>query len=447
MTHTLGKPQGLLHADTLIEARWIVPVEPAHTVLENHALIIRNGCIHDLLPANEAVLRYLPAERVQLPHHILLPGLVNLHTHAAMSLMRGFADDLPLMQWLQDHIWPAESRHVSPQFVRDGTLLAAAEMLKGGITCCNDMYFYPEAAIEAFLETGIRATVGITTIEFPTRYASDADDYLAKGLSARDRFRDEPRINFTLAPHAPYTVTDKTFEKIGILSAQLELPIHIHIHETRQEIEDSLKIHGIRPLARLERLGLLGPDLIAVHAVHLNADELDGLARHGSHLAHCPTANMKLASGIAPMTAVQAKGISFGLGTDGAASNNRLDIFQEMRHAALLGKATSGDATALNAHDMLKAATLGGARALGLDRQIGSLITGKQADLCAVKLDDWITTPCFDPVSHLIYVLGREHVSDVWVAGKHLVNSAQLTTIDPGKLIALSRLWQNTLGS
>jgi len=336
-----------LPVDTLIEARWIIPVEPAGIVLENHSLVIKGENILDLLPSGEAAQRYLPRKRISLPDHAVIPGLVNLHTHAAMNLMRGFADDLPLMRWLEDKIWPTEAQYVSPAFVRDGSLLAAAEMLRGGITCCSDMYFFPEAAAEAFLEAGIRAAIGMTTIEFPTAYASDAGDYLAKGLAARDRFRDESLLSFTLAPHAPYTVADKTLERIGTLSAQLDLPIHIHIHETRQEIQDSLKIHGMRPLARLDLIGLISPDLIAVHAVHLEPDEITLLARHGSHIAHCPTSNMKLASGIPPIANILKKGGNIGLGTDGAASNNRLDMFQEMRHAALLGKVSSGDAAAL----------------------------------------------------------------------------------------------------
>ncbi|GAB2180705.1 TRZ/ATZ family hydrolase [Denitratisoma sp. agr-D3] len=433
--------------DTLIEARWIIPVEPTATVLENHALVIQEGRILDLLPAMDASRRYLPRQKTVLPEHILLPGLVNLHAHAAMNLMRGYADDLPLMQWLQDRIWPAEARHVSPQFVHDGTLLAAAEMLRGGITCCSDMYFFPEAAAEAFLEAGLRAVIGITTLEFPTAYGSDADDYLAKGLAARDRFRQEPLLGFTLAPHAPYTVSDRTFERIATLAAQLELPIHIHVHETRQEIEDSLKAHGIRPLARLARLGLLSPDLIAVHAVHLDAEEIALLARHGSHIAHCPTSNMKLASGIAPIAAAVAAGVSVGLGSDGAASNNRLDLFQEMRHAALLGKVSSGDAAALNAHQVLRMATLAGAEALGLADTIGSLMPGKSADLCAVKVDEWLHQPCFDAASHLVYVLGRDQVSHVWIDGNLRVNNTQIVDISPSRLPALCRLWQNTFSS
>jgi 5-methylthioadenosine/S-adenosylhomocysteine deaminase len=362
-----------------------------------------------------------------------------------MNLLRGYADDLPLMRWLQDKIWPAEGKYVSPQFVRDGTLLAAAEMLRGGVTCCSDMYFYPEAAAEAFLEAGMRAALGIVTLDFPTSYASDASDYLAKGLAARDRFRNEALLNFTLAPHAPYTVSDPTFERVATLSAQLSLPIHVHIHETKQEIEDSLKAHGVRPIARLERLGLVGPDLIAVHAVHLEPEEIALLSRNGSHIAHCPTSNMKLGSGICPVAAAIQQGVPVGLGTDGAASNNRLDMFSEMRQAALLGKAATLDPSVLDTHTVLRMATLNGAQALGLGDMIGSLLPGKQADLCAVKLDDWIMQPCFDAASHLVYVSGREQVSHVWVGGKLRVDNTQLAELEAFKLLGICRLWQNKL--
>lgn len=433
--------------DLLIQARWIIPIEPHGTVLENHALAVSNGVIVALLPATDAEIRFQARQRVDLADHVLIPGLVNLHTHAAMSLLRGYADDLPLMEWLQNKIWPAEGKHVSPQFVRDGTLLAAAEMLRGGTTCCSDMYFYPEAAAEAFLEAGMRAALGITTIDFPTSYASDASDYLAKGLAARDRFRNERLLSFTLAPHAPYTVSDATLERIGVLSAQLNLPIHIHLHETNQEIADSLKIHGIRPLARIERIGLVGPDLIAVHAVHLEPDEISSLAQHGSSMAHCPISNMKLASGISPVTAALKHGIPVGLGTDGAASNNRLDMFNEMRQAALLAKVATQDPSVLDAHTVLRMATLNGAQALGLGNMIGSLTPGKQADLCAVKLDDWIMQPCFDPASHLVYVTGREQVSHVWVSGELRVDNTHITSPEPAKLLGICRLWQNNLVS
>ncbi|MRR49678.1 MAG: TRZ/ATZ family hydrolase [Rhodocyclaceae bacterium] len=433
--------------DELITARWIVPVEPANVILENHALAVDRGRILALLPVAEATQRFQARLTTALDQHLLTPGFVNLHTHAAMALFRGFADDLPLMRWLQEHIWPAEGKLVSPEFVRDGTLLASAEMLKGGITCFNDMYFYPEAAAEAASQLGIRAALGILAIEFPTRYAADADDYLRKGLAIRDSLLDNPLISFCLAPHAPYTVANGTFERVVTLAAQLDLPIHIHVHETCDEIDSSLVQHGVRPLERLHRLGVVGPNLIAVHAVHLESEEIRLLAEHGATVAHCPTSNMKLASGIAPVAHMAAKGLRVGLGTDGAASNNRLDLFHEMRHAALLAKVSSGDATALDAHSVLRMATLYGATALGLEGKIGSLEAGKAADLCATRLDSWEIQPCFDPVSHLIHAAGREHVTDVWVNGKKVVNQGNVISLNEFKLLDSLRIWQNKIPS
>ncbi len=438
-------PTAPAEIDLLIEPRWIIPIEPAGVVLEDHAVAVSAGRIAALLPAAEARLRFRPRQTVSLPGQVLLPGLVNLHTHAAMTLLRGYADDLPLMRWLNERIWPAEGKHISPAFVRDGTLLAAAEMLRGGVTCFNDMYFFPEAAAEAALRVGIRAALGITVIEFPTAYAADADDYLAKGLACRDALRDEPLLSFCLAPHAPYTVSDRSFERIATLAAQLDLPIHIHVHETRAEVDEGLRQHGQRPLERLNRLGLLGPNLIAVHAVHLDPAEIDLLAAHGCTAAHCPTSNMKLASGIAPVADLVARGVAVGLGTDGAASNNRLDLFREMRHAALLAKVASLDAAAVDAHTALRMATLGGAAALGLGHRIGSIVPGKEADLCAVRLDDWTDRPCFDPASHLVYVAGRDHVSHVWVAGNPRLVDAQPVGIGPAELLGIAALWQNAL--
>jgi len=433
--------------DQLVDARWIVPVEPAGTVLEHHSLAIHDGRILALLPTDAARKHFVPRQHIALSDHLLMPGFVNLHTHAAMTLLRGYADDMALMRWLQERIWPAESRHVSTDFVRDGTLLACWEMLRGGITCFNDMYFFPAAAAEAALSAGIRAALGITVFEFPSAYGSDAEDYLAKGLATRDALRDESLISFCLAPHAPYTVADKTFERVAMLAGQLDLPIHIHVHETGDEIAGSLKEHGVRPLERLRRLGLLGPGLIAVHAVHLEAAEIDLLAKHGCHVAHCPTSNMKLASGLAPVGQMLERGIGIGLGSDGAASNNRLDLMQEMRHAALLAKLDSGDASCLPAHQALRMATLDGARALGLDGQIGSLQPGKSADLCALNLGDWSLQPCFDPVSHLVYTAGREQITHVWVAGKLRIKDTNPVDSMVPDLIRSTVLWQNALSN
>ena len=430
--------------DLLIDARWIATVE-SDAVLTNHAVAVDKGRILAILPSGEARARFAPGKHVNLPDHILIPGLINLHTHAAMTLMRGLADDLPLMDWLQKHIWPAEAAHVSPQFVYDGTRLACAEMLKGGITCFNDMYFYPEAAAAAASEAGMRAMLGIIALEFPTPYASDADDYLNKGLAVRETWLNDPLIGFCLAPHAPYTVADSTFDRILTLSEQLNLPVHCHIHETRQEIEESLKQHQRRPLERLRQLGQLGPNFIGVHAVHLDDDDLQLLASTGCSIAHCPTSNLKLASGFAPVARMRQLGINVGLGTEGAASNNRLDLFGEMRLASLLAKGLTGDASALPASEILRMATLNAANALGLGKEIGSISPGKWADLCAVDLSALETRPCFDPLSHLVNVAGRECVSHVWVAGKCCVDHKTLLRDDQNSLESAVALWQNAL--
>lgn len=429
--------------DLLIEARWIIPVEPAGVVLEHHAVAVSNGRIIDVLPAEDARQRYAPGELRTLDDHVLIPGLVNAHSHAAMNLLRGYADDLPLMRWLSERIWPAEQEHVSHDFVRDGTALACAEMLRGGVTCFNDMYFFPDAAAEAAIDLGMRAVLGIVVIEFPSAWASDADQYISRGLAVRDHYKSHPLIHFTLSPHAPYTVCDATFERIRTLAEQLDLPVHIHVHETQSEIEQSIAQHGIRPLERLRRLGLIGPGLIAVHAVHLNGDEIALLAREGSSVAHCPTSNMKLASGAAPAAALVSAGVNLSLGSDGAASNNRLDLFQEMRQAGLLAKLTTGDAAALPAVQLLHMATLGGARALGLEHLIGSIRPGKSADLCAVAFDAVETCPRYAPLSHIVYAAGREHVSEVWVAGQTRVCRGILLHPHNNELKARGRLWQN----
>ena len=387
------------------------------------------------------------AERVELPNHALIPGLVNLHTHASMTLMRGLADDLALMDWLKDHVWPAEAKHVSPEFVYDGTLLACAEMLKGGVTCFNEMYFFPESAARAALDAGMRAALGIIAFEFPTPYAADANDYIAKGLATRDEFKEEPLLSFCMAPHAPYTVSDKTFGRILTIAEELDLPIHTHLHETLHEIEDGLAQHKARPLERLRGLGVLGPRLIAAHAVHMTGQEMDALAKHGASVAHCPSSNLKLASGLAPVAAMLERGINVGIGTDGAASNNRLDVLEETRLAALLAKAVAGDAQAMPAHQALAAATLNGARALGLEASIGSLVPGKYADLCAISFEDPELSPCYDPVSHLVYSAGRGQVSHVWVAGEARVAQGKLLGFENRGLNNRILLWQNKLAA
>ena len=435
--------------NSLLSPRWVVPVEPAGAVLEDHCVALRDGAIEAVLPRAEAVARFPAYARIELHEHALIPGLVNAHTHAAMSLMRGLADDLPLMRWLEEHIWPAETKHVSPEFVKDGSLLACAEMLRGGVTCFNDMYFFPAATLEAALEAGMRVSLGMIVFDFASAYGSDPDDYLAKGLALRDRWREHPLVSFCLAPHSPYSVSDDSFRKIAALAGEVDVPVHIHLHETTDEIARSLAEHGVRPLERLQRLGLLGPGLIAVHAVHLSEAEIAMLAQHGASVVHCPSSNLKLASGFAPVARMAAAGINVAIGTDGAASNNRLDMFEEMRLAALLAKAVAGDAEAMPAHAALRAATLGGAAALGLQARIGSIAPGKAADLAAVRLSGPELLPCYDPISHLVYAAGRQHVSDVWVAGRHLLRGGEFVDLTPRSpfkdLDSRSKMWQNSL--
>jgi len=408
-------------------------------------VVIDGERIVSVLPVTDASAQYPEAKRILLQDHALIPGLINLHTHAAMALMRGMADDLALMDWLQNHIWPAEARTVSDEFAYDGTLLACAEMLRGGITCFNDMYFFPEAAARAALRTGMRAALGIIAVEFRSAYAADAQDYLTKGIALRDTLREEPLLSFCLAPHAPFTVSDATFAQIAIYAGELDLPVHIHLHETAQEIRDSITAHGVRPVERLERLGLLGPGLIAVHGVHLNTAEIDLLAHHGCSVAHCPSSNLKLGSGIAPVAALLKAGVNLGFGTDGAASNNRLDLFSEMRLAALLAKGAGEDPQIMPAHRALEAATLGGARALGLQDRVGSITPGKFADLTAVNLSSVELAPCYDPVSHLVYAAGREHVTDVWVGGVRRVANGALVDFDETMLHTRANQWKNRL--
>jgi 5-methylthioadenosine/S-adenosylhomocysteine deaminase len=434
----------MIDVDTLLHCRWVVPVVPRGLVLENHAVAIDGGKIVAVLPGEVAAGRYRGREVVHLARHALTPGLVNAHTHAAMTLLRGVGDDLPLMRWLAQRIWPLEKALVSPEFVYDGGRLAALEMLRSGTTCASDMYFYPEASVRAFRALGMRFVAGIIAIEFPTAYAADAEDYLRKGLAARDDFRNDSLVSFTLAPHAPYTVSDTTLQRIAMLADELDLPIHTHVHETDDEIRQSVDQHGCRPMARLDRLGLVSERLIAVHAVHLDDAEIGLLADRGASIAHCPASNLKLGSGIAPIARAAAAGVNLALGTDGAASNNRVDMLSELRLAALLAKGAAGDASVLPAPDVLDAATLGGARALGLQRQIGSIEPGKEADLVAFDLALPETQPLYDVISHLVYSAGREQVSEVWVGGQRVVEARQVLLASAhADLMPNVAAWQN----
>ena len=431
--------------DTLIHARWVVPVEPDGTVHEHHAVAVRDGRVLALLPGHEADTRYQASETVRLDAHVLIPGLVNAHTHAAMSLFRGLADDLPLMDWLQHHVWPAETRWVNPEFVRDGTELAIIEMLKGGTTCFSDMYFFPEDTARICLAAGMRAVVGLILIDFPTAYAQTPDEYLKKAVALHDDLRAAELVATAFAPHAPYTVSDAPFGRLRTLNDELNLPLHTHVHETAHEVAEAVRATGKRPLARLAELGLLQPNLVAVHMTQLEQAEIARLAECGAHVVHCPESNLKLASGFCPVHELLRAGVNVALGTDGAASNNDLDMLGEMRTAALLAKGVAGDATAVPAHTALRMATLNGARAFGLDDRIGSIEPGKSADLAAIDLSAVPTQPVYDPVSHLVYAAGRDQVTDVWVHGRRLLSGRALTTLDADAVLARVQAWRDRI--
>jgi len=426
----------------ILTPRWLIPVEPKATILEAHSVVIDNGRIAAVLATALARAQFPHASERLLPDHVLIPGLVNLHTHAAMTLMRGLADDTPLMTWLNDHIWPAEGKHLSEEYVFDGTELAAAEMIRAGTTCFADMYFYHDVAARAARKAGMRAALGGAIIEFPTPYAADAEAYIAKCLAPRDEFSNDSRLKLMLAPHAPYTVSDKTFARILTIAQEADYPVMMHIHETAGELAQGEGEYGCRPIERLERLGMLGPNLIAVHCVHLSPQEIELFARRGVHVAHCPASNLKLASGIAPVKAMLEAGVNVGIGTDGAASNNSLSMLAETRLAALLQKGVSGDAAALPVHQALQMATLNAATALGWENEIGSIVAGKAADLVAIDLSSVETQPVYDAASHLFHAASREHVSHVWVGGELLLDNRNLTRLDLDELKAKAGLWQ-----
>ncbi|AZD03693.1 TRZ/ATZ family hydrolase [Pseudomonas chlororaphis] len=433
-------PNPVVALDLLLLPTWLVPVEPAGVVLKEHGLGIRDGRIVFIGP-RAAALKLQAAEVRELPGMLLSPGLINAHGHAAMTLFRGLADDLPLMTWLENHIWPAEAKWVDEAFVRDGTDLAIAEQLKGGISCFSDMYFFPKVASERVHNSGIRAQITIPVLDFPIPGAHSADEAIRQGVELFSDLKHHPRIKITFGPHAPYTVGDENLEKIRIIAEELDASIHMHVHETAFEVEQAVARHGERPLARLARLGLLGPRFQAVHMTQISDDDLALLVETNSNVIHCPESNLKLASGFCPVERLWQAGVNVAVGTDGAASNNDLDLLGEIRTAALLAKAVAGSATALNAHQALRMATLNGARALGLESEIGSLELGKAADLVAFDLSGLAQQPIYDPVSQLIYATGRDCVKHLWVAGKQLLDDRRLTRLDEQQLHATATAW------
>ncbi|MCX7032890.1 MAG: TRZ/ATZ family hydrolase [Arenimonas sp.] len=431
--------------DLLIEAGWVVPVEPHGVVLEDHAVAVSAGVIVAVLPRAQARERFQATQVVSRPGSVLVPGLVNAHCHNPMTLMRGVADDLPLMAWLQQHIWPIEGQVIGPAFVADGIELAVAEMVRGGTTSCAENYFFPDVQAATYSRLGFRALVGLPVIDFPTAWARTQDEYFEKVLEVHDNWRRNPLVSTCFVPHAPYTVNDAAFERIRMLSDQLDLVVHCHIHETAHENTEAMKQHGSRQLARLDRLGLVNDRLMAVHMTDLTDAEIALCAERGVSVAHCPESNLKLASGFCPTRKLHQAGVNLALGTDGCASNNDLDMFGEMRTAALLAKGVSGDASALDASTTLRMATLGGARAMGLGDRTGSIEPGKLADLTCVDMDPLETQPMYHAISQLVYATGRHQVSDVWIGGVRKLDGGTLVDMDVPAIRAKTRQWRERI--
>lgn len=433
--------------DLLLNCKWIIPIVPENQTLTDCAIAIDNGKIIGLLPQAEAARRFSAGKVQDLDHHIVMPGLVNSHGHAAMSLLRGYADDMPLRSWLEDHIWPAEAKFLSEEFVRDGTRLSIAEMIRSGTTCFADMYFFDEAIATEVRNSGVRSQISFTVLDFPTPYGKNADDYIHKGLALRDNCKDQPLIKIACAPHAPYSVSDRALGILATYANELDMAIHIHCHESASEITESLQAYDCRPLERLEKLGLLLPQTQLVHMTQITEDDIALVRDHNCHIMHCPQSNLKLANGFCPVVKFIENEVNVALGTDSAASNNTLDLFSEIKSASLLAKAVSGDAASLDAHAALRMATINGAKALAWDNEIGSLESGKQADIIAVKIDSISQQPLYNPASQLVYTNSGSQVSHSWVAGKMLLENRKLCTINERSLIQTTEQWRKKIHS
>ena len=427
--------------DLIIHARWLVPILPKNTVLEYYSVVVHQGQILALLPQDITKERYTASTEQHYNNHCIMPGLINNHTHAAMSLFRGLSDDLPLMTWLNDYIWPAEKKWVSDSFVEAGSELAIAEMIRGGTTCFNDMYFFPDATARVVDKSGIRANLGMVVIDFPSAWAATPEEYMHKGQLLHDHYRHHARITTSYAPHAPYTVSDNTLSAIVTNAEELDVTVHMHLHETSSEISQSIESYGMRPLGRLKEIGLLSPRLSAVHMTQLTDEEITWCSDTGVNIIHCPVSNLKLASGFTPVSVLSTSGVNISIGTDGAASNNALDMFSEIKQTALLAKAVAQDTSSVPAHTALEMATINAAKALGIDNMIGSLEVGKMADMIAVKFNEIETQPCYDTISQLVYATDRDKVTDVWVAGNQLLKERQLTTMNTSKIIKDAQHW------
>lgn len=432
-----------------LEAKWLIPLNksanPNNRALKDTAIIIENQIITDILPIAASRNKYPELARKILNHHVIMPGLINAHTHSPMNLLKGYADDLPLMTWLNDHIWPIEHHFFSSEFAYEGAILAICEMLKGGVTCFNDMYFYSNDIARAAAELGIRACIGTHVFDPPSPWADNTDDYLARCQEVISEYKNNSLITPIVCPHAPYTVSDESFKKVMSFSEKNNLSIGCHIHETNDEIQQSLEQYKMRPIERLHKLGLLDHNLHAIHMTQLNVDEIELVAKKNVSVVHCPESNLKLASGFCPVKELLEYNINLAIGTDGAASNNDLDMLSEIRTAALVAKTTAMDPTTLPDYQALECATINGAKAVNLQDRIGSLEIGKQADLIAIDLSDYGSQPVYNPLSSIVYTATRQQVSDVWVNGMQKVADKKLIAFDNSKIQKIIDKWSDKI--
>jgi 5-methylthioadenosine/S-adenosylhomocysteine deaminase len=422
-------------ADWIWSARYVITEDAQHRVIENGAVAIRADRIVGVGTKAEIDARFQAAHRLDRPDAILAPGLIDTHTHAAMSLFRGIADDKSLQDWLNDYIFPAEAKNVTPDFVRWGTRLGCLEMLLGGTTTFTDMYYFEDVVAEVAKEAGMRGVLGETIIKFPVPDAKTPAEALRFTEKYLTRFRNDPLVTAAVAPHALYTNTDETLVAARALANRFHAPLLIHLSETKKENDDSLAQRHMTPTRVLDTLGVLTGRTVAAHCVWVNEADMAILKAHGVGIAHCPSSNMKLASGIAPVARMLALGLHVGLGPDGPASNNDLNMFEEMDLAAKLQKVATLNPEVLPATTALDMATIGGARVLGMEKEIGSLETGKRADLIVVRLDRPNAVPLYNPISQMVYTLKAEDVSDVMVNGKPVVRDARILTLNEAQIL------------
>ncbi len=416
--------------DTLIVGGTVLTMAPGSEPIANGAIAIADGRIAAVGLAEDLFEHAPTGGVVNAAGCLILPGLVNTHSHLAMTLMRGLADDLPLMEWLENHIWPAEKTHMNRQAIRLGTELAVAEQLLAGVTTTADMYFFGDEVASVLAKAGMRGVIAESLIDFATPRCATPEEMMAKQRELAGEYRGHPLITPSIAAHAPYSVSAANLVKEAELAEEFGLTMQIHLSETRWEVEKLLEEKGRSPVAYLADLGVLSERTVAAHCVHVSPDDIEILKEFEVGVSHNPVSNLKLASGVAPVPAMVGAGVKLGLGTDGAASNNTLDPLRDMQLAALLHKGVAGDPTALPARSMIEMVTIGGAKVLGLDAEIGTLVEGKQADITCIAVDGPHAKPIFDPWSHLVFAARAADVRHVLVRGNLVVGNRELNTLD-----------------